>query len=194
MGVYLGKILVRNYYVNFNPLQEYVNGEFTELDYYMRQALLPDSQNGQIWFYSSNQSLDVNEMFSDNEFVLFEFEFNELEINLRRDGEINQTGYKVNLYNLPDKRIQYLPDVNYYYLVEAESIEGDYRTNPALIITDPNVRAGMKVMLQIPDNSNLLIGPLEVNWREYDRQCIVRTDFNSQNYLIKTIFRDLVVL
>lgn len=184
MGVYLGKILVRNYYVNFKPLQEYVNGEFTELDYYMRQALLPDSQNGQIWFYSSNQSLDVNEMFSDNEFVLFEFEFEELEINLRRDGEINQTGYKINLYNLPDKRIQYLPDVNYYYLVEAENIEGDYKTNPALIITDQNVRAGMKVMLQIPDNSNILIGPLEVNWREYDRQCIVRTDFNSQNYLV----------
>ena len=184
MGVYLGKILVRNYYVNFKPLQEYIDGDFIELDYNARQALLPLSQNGTIFFYSSSQSFDVESMFSDGEFILFEFSLDELEIHKNRSGEINQTGYKINIFNIPAERIQRLPDVNYYYLVPSASIEGDYKTNPALIITDPYVRSGMEVMLQIPGNTNTLIGPLEVNWREYDRQCIVRTDFNSQNYLV----------
>ncbi len=184
MGVYLGKILVRNYYVNFKPLQEYINGEFIELDYNARQALLPLSQNGTIFFYSSNQAFDVESMFSDGEFILFEFSLDELEIHKNRSGEINQTGYKINIFNLPAERIRRLPEFNYYYLVPAESVEGDYKTNPALILTDPYVRSGMEVMLQVPGNSNTLIGPLEVNWREYDRQCIVRTDFNSQNHLV----------
>lgn len=184
MGVYLGKILVRNYYVNFKPLQEYIDGEFIELDYNARQALLPLSQNGTICIYSSSQSFDVESMFADGEFILFEFSLDELEIHKNRNGEIYQTGYKINIFNLPVERIRRLPEFNYYYLVPYGSVEGDYKTNPALIITDPYVRSGMEVMLQIPDNPNTLIGPLEVNWREYDRQCIVRTDFNSQNYLV----------
>ena len=44
MGEYLGFITIRNRYVNFKPLFEYVDDEFRRMTSYDRQALLPESQ------------------------------------------------------------------------------------------------------------------------------------------------------
>lgn len=185
MNTYLGKINFRNNYVNFKPLFEYTNGDFRLLDVNERQELLPESVNGTIFFYSNISSFDVNAEFYDEEFILFDFDPSELEDHINRyTGERNYTGYKINISNIPPERIRRLPEIDYYYLVKSEYIEGNYKTNPALVITDNYVMSGMKVMLEVDGSDNILIGPLDVNWREHDQQCIVRTDFTSNNYLI----------
>lgn len=185
MNTYLGKINFRNNYVNFKPLFEYINGDFRLLDINERQELLPESVNGTIFFYSNISSFDVNAEFYDEEFILFDFDPSELEDHINRyTGERNYTGYKINISNIPPERIRRLPEIDYYYLVKSEYIEGNYKANPALVITDDYVMSGMKVMLEVAGNENILIGPLDVNWREHDQQCIVRTDFTSNNYLI----------
>lgn len=185
MNTYLGKINFRNNYVNFKPLFEYIDGDFRLLDVNERQELLPESVNGTIFFYSNISSFDVNAEFYDEEFILFDFDPSELEDHINRyTGERNYTGYKINISNIPPERIRRLPEIDYYYLVKSEYIEGNYKTNPALVITDNYVMSGMKVMLEVAGNENVLIGPLDVNWREHDQQCIVRTDFTSNNYLI----------
>ena len=185
MNTYLGKINFRNNYVNFKPLFEYADGDFRLLDVSERQELLPESVNGTVFFYSNIPSFDVNAEFYDEEFILFDFDPSELEDHINRyTGERNYTGYKINISNIPPERIRRLPEIDYYYLVKSEYIEGNYKTNPALVITDDYVMSGMKVMLEVAGNENILIGPLDVNWREYDQQCIVRTDFTSNNYLI----------
>lgn len=185
MNTYLGKINFRNNYVNFKPLFEYTDGDFRLLDVNEKQELLPESVNGTIFFYSNISSFDVNAEFYDEEFILFDFDPSELEDHINRyTGERNYTGYKINISNIPPERIRRLPEIDYYYLVKSEYIEGNYKTNPALVITDNYVMSGMKVMLEVAGNENVLIGPLDVNWREHDQQCIVRTDFTSNNYLI----------
>lgn len=186
MSTYLGKISVINNYVNFKPLYEYINGDFRELEYFERQALLPESQSGMIFFYSTISTFNVDEKFLEDELILFEFNIEELEAHINRyTGERNRTGYKINVSLLPPERFRRLPDVDYFYLVKSDCIEGDYKTNPALVITDNYVTAGMRVMLEVSGDENTLIGPLDVNWREYDRQCIVKTDYlTSEKYFI----------
>lgn len=183
MSVYLGEISFKNHFVNFKPYYEYSNGQFSILNQFDRQGILPQSQLGTINFYTTTPDIKATDLFYDGEFVLFEFELSELEDNLNR-GERNLTGYKVNVSQLPAGRIRKMPDIGYYYCVPAEHVDGNYKTNTALIITDMNVHEGMKVFVPLTGDKDTLLGPFDVNFREDDNQCIIKTNFSNQNYII----------
>lgn len=183
MGVYLGEITFKNNFVNFKPYYEYSGGKFSFLNRFDRQTLLPESQLGTINFYSTSPEAAATDMFYDGEFLLFDFELSELEDNFTR-GERNYTGYKINISQLPAGKIRRMPDLGYFYCVPAEHVEGNYKTNTALIITDMNVHEEMKVFIPLPGSTDTLLGPFDVNFREYDNQCIVKTNFANQKYII----------
>ena len=184
MSVYLGEIEIRNHFVNFKPLYSYSDESFTLLTRFDAKSLLPLSRDGQINFYTNPSEDPAKDIFTDGEYILFDFELEELEDNYYR-GERNLTGYKVNVSELAAGKLRRLPDLGYYYCVPVEHIDGNYKTNTALIITDPNVFEGMKVMLPIPGNNEILLGPFDVNFREYDNQCIVKNNFASHKYIVE---------
>ena len=152
MGEYLGFITIRNRYVNFKPLFEYVDDEFRRMTSYDRQALLPESQFEDINFYCEDGHDE--DFFVDGEYCLLTLEDEDLEDNISY-GVRNPTGYKINISPKMDNgEIRSLSEVNRYLLLTKSRYDGSYKTNPKLIIKDSCVYAGLKVVILDEDNPN----------------------------------------
>ncbi len=188
MGVYLGEITIKNDFVNFKPYYEYADNKFTPLQRVERQALLPESEYENINFYSSNPNVIVNDLFYNHEYCLFEFELEELEPNENPyTHERNKTGYKVDISNLPNGTLRSLSDVGFYRLIKASQIEGDYKRNPILKIKDDFVFVDQKIVIELDDNSDYLLGPFSVAYRSFDNAFIVNTNDAKNKYIIPAL-------
>lgn len=184
MSAYLGSIAIRNRYVNFKPLYEYKNEKFSFISQFDRQALLPESQYGDINFYCDD-GMRADEMFVDGEYRILDFEPEDLEDNYSNYGIRNQTGYKIEISKIDPGRIRTLADVNRFYLLdEIDGYEGSYRTNPTLIVKDPYAYEGLQVVIPVIGNPNALIGPFTVEWRESDSNLIIKTGLQNQKYVL----------
>lgn len=184
MGTYLGTITIRNRYVNFKPLYEYENEEFHFINQYDRQALLPESSFGDINFYSGDNKQRVEDMFIDDTYCLLDFEKEELEDNFT-NGIRNQTGYKIDVVEkMNSKKLHYLSDIDRYYVISESGIEGSYRTNPILEVTDPYAYKGLEVVIPVAEKENTVIGPFVVDWRDYDGKLVIRTGLQTQKFIL----------
>lgn len=76
-----------------------------------------------------------------------------------------------------------MEDLGFYYLIDAECITGDWKTDRYLWIESPNVNEGMEVMLPT-DQPNVLIGPYRVHYDEDQDQFFVRPNPESSKNLI----------
>lgn len=181
MGVYLGFITIRNRYVNFKPLFEYVDDDFRRMTPIDRQALLPESQYEDINFYFDDGHAE--DFFVDGEYCLLTFEDADLEANITY-GVRNQTGYKINISLKMDKgEVRSLSDVNRYLLLDKSSYVGSYKTNPKLVITDSCVYDGLKVVILDEDTANTVIGPFTVEQSD-DDSLFIRTGLQTQKYIL----------
>lgn len=182
MGVYLGVITIRNRYVNFKPLFEYVNESFQRMSQLDRQILLPESQ-----FEDINFSCDdghAEDFFVDGEYRLLTLEDTDL-IDNYSYGMRNQTGYKVNISPKMDNgEIRSLSDVNHYLLLDKSSYDGSYKTNPQLVITDSYVYAGLQVVILDEDVPNTVIGPFTVEQSDDNETLFIRTGLQTQKYIL----------
>lgn len=184
MGTYLGTITFANRHVNFKPQYEYENGKFSYVSKDDRQALLPKSSFGDINFYSGDSKRRVEDMFIPDTYCLLEFEKEDLEDNYI-NGIRNNTGYKINiLEKLDSGKIRYLSDIKHYYVLSESGIDGSYRTNPILEITDPYAYAGLKVVVPITEEKNTVIGPFAVEFRDYDSKLVIRTGLQTHKYIL----------
>lgn len=184
MGIYLGIVTIRNRYVNFKPLYEFVNNSFHFVNQYDRQALLPDSAFGDINFYSGDSRQRVDDYFIDGTYIFLEFEEDELEANIT-NGVRNQTGYKIDaLEKLNAGKIFHLSDIDYYYILPENGFDGNYRTNPILEITDAYAYEGLRVVIPVSEDKNTVIGPFVAEWRERDSKLVVRTGLQTQKCVI----------
>ena len=184
MGTYLGAVTIRNRYVNFKPLYEFENGNFHFINQYDRQALLPESAFGDINFYSSDVRQHVEDIFIDGTYCLLDFEEDELEDNIT-NGVRNQTGYKLDaIEKLNTGKIYYLSDIDYYYVLPENGVEGSYKTNPILEVTAPYAYEGLKVVIPVTDDKKTVIGPYVVEWREHDSKLVIRTGLQTQKYIL----------
>lgn len=184
MGTYLGIIAIKNRYVNFKPLYEFLNGEFHFINQYDRQALLPDSAFGDINFYSGDFRQHVEDIFIDDTYCLLDFETDELEDNIT-NGVRNQTGYKLDaIEKLKTGKIYNLSDIDYYYVLPENGIEGSYKSNPILEVIEPYAYEGLKVVIPITEEKNTVIGPFSVELREHDNKFVIRTGLQTQKHLL----------
>ncbi|MBQ5890265.1 MAG: hypothetical protein IIW73_04870 [Clostridia bacterium] len=182
MGEYLGFITIRNRYVNFKPLFEYVDDEFRRMTSYDRQALLPESQFEDINFYCEDGHDE--DFFVDGEYCLLTLEDEDLEDNISY-GVRNPTGYKINISPKMDNgEIRSLSEVNRYLLLTKSRYDGSYKTNPKLIIKDSCVYAGLKVVILDEDNPNTVIGPFTVEQSDGNDAPFIRTGLQAQKYIL----------
>lgn len=107
-------------------------------------------------------------MFITDTYCLLDFEKEELEDNIT-NGIRNQTGYKIDaIERLNSGKLYYLSDIDHYYVLSENVIEGSYKTNPILEVTDPYAYKGLEVVIPVAEKKNTVIGPFTVEWREYD--------------------------
>lgn len=184
MRTYLGAVAIRNRYVNFKPLYEFKNGEFHFINQFDRQVLLPESAFGDINFYSGDIRQRVEDIFIDGTYCLLDFEKEELEDNIT-NGVRNQTGYKLDAIEKLNKgEIYSLNDIDYYYVLNENGVEGSYKTNPILEVTAPYAYEGLKVVIPVSEEKNTVIGPFTVEWREHDSKLVIRTGLQTQKYIL----------
>lgn len=193
MSKYLGKIDIKNNYVNFKPYYLYEDGTFTELDRDALKNLLPDSQYENIWFYSADDGEYLNwsypqNKFCDHKYCIFDFETNELEDNMNPStGERQWTGYKFNIGKF-ENRIQFLEDIGIYCFIDKGDISEDYRTgNSYLTINTLNMYKGMRVVLEAHDRNDVVLGPFSIELREEDDKFVILTKASQNKYIIPAL-------
>ncbi|MBQ2988273.1 MAG: hypothetical protein IJD59_04135 [Clostridia bacterium] len=188
MGKYLGYIRNKRYdqtsksYVNFKPLYEYVNGEFIYISTQDRKILLPESKYEDIYLYGlyGEDQIAPEEIFVDDEYLLIDFEVEQLEDNIHPvTGQRNYTGYKMDVSKYT---ILSLSDIGYYYILDQDAYDGDYKVNPVLAITDTYVYQGLQVVIQTDDKS--VLGPFTVEYQEDKDSYVVFTNLQLQKYVL----------
>ena len=185
MSIYLGETTIINDFVNFKPYYEYENGRFSLLTRFDRQTLLPESELENLNFYSSDPNVIVKDLFHSHEYCLFEFKTDELEPNENPyTHHRNRTGYRVDISNLPKGKLLSLADVGIYRLIKADQVSGNYLTNSILTINDDLIFEGQQVVIEIAGNTNDLLGPFKITYRQVDDVFIVKTSDINSKYII----------
>lgn len=191
MGTYLGEVSIikgeYNDFINFKPYYAYENGAFSVLSRFDRQALLPESELENINFYSSDPNCVIKDEFHSHEYYLLEFDTEDLEDNVNYQGVRNRTGYKIDVSQIAKNKLRSLYDIGLYRFIKAESITGDYRTNPILIVNDSNTYEGMMVVLELHGIADTVLGPFRLDLRTMDDQLIIKTNFQNNKYLIPAV-------
>lgn len=193
MSKYLGKIDIKNNFVNFKPYYLYEDGAFTELYKDDLKNLLPDSFYENIWFYSVDDGdhLDWSypqNKFCDHKYCIFDFETDELENNVNSStGERQWTGYKFNIGKF-ENRIQFLEDIGVYCFIDKGDIPEDYRTGRSyLTINTLDMYKGMRVVLEAHDRNDVVLGPFSIELREEDDKFVVLTKASQNKYIIPAL-------
>ncbi len=182
MGEYLGVITIRNRYVNFKPLFEYVNDGFSRMTPFDRQALLPESQFEDINFFRDDGHAE--DFFVDGQYCLLTLKDTDLEDNITY-GIRNQTGYKVNISPKMDNgEIRSLSDVNRYLLIDKSGYDGSYKTNPKLVLNGSCVYPGLRVVILDEDDTNTVIGPYTVEKSNEEEALYIRTGLQAQKFIL----------
>ncbi|WP_250229699.1 hypothetical protein [Anaeropeptidivorans aminofermentans] len=188
MGKYLGfieeKISVSNTFYNFKPLYQLNGTTLSYLNNNDRQELLPESEFGNINFYSSKSEYPLKEYFHNTAYIFFDFVTSELEDSISfTTGERNRTGYKVDISTLSSNKIQEMSQLNFFQVIPKEKIVGNYCVNPILEVNDVGLYDGQDVFLQIDENE--LIGPYKVGLRLHGKQFYVNTKLKESQYIIR---------
>ncbi|MDR0963490.1 MAG: hypothetical protein LBM60_02605 [Clostridium sp.] len=199
MCSYLGEIRIVNEYVNFKPYYRYSNGSFLSLSRNDRQILLPDSEFEDINLCSPNS--DIEKKYYNHEYLLLDFKFDDLEDNFNSFGGRNRTGYKIDISKLQRDKLRTLNEIGFYRLIRSKDVlsdisgqviqsEKDYCKNQRLRINDHAVYEGMRVVLEIANESNVLLGPFMIGFRSLDSRFIVNTFTESNKYIIPALRYD----
>lgn len=186
METYVGEIKVSSksgYYVNFYPGYRLINNKFVYLSPADIRRLLPESTYLNINLISTSPSFSLEEQFQDGDDILLDFSFDDLQPNLKADGSRYPTAWKLDVSRNFGTTVRRMEDLGFYYLIEADCVAGDWKTDRYLWIESPNVNEGMEVMIPI-DQPNILIGPYRVHYDEDQDQFFVRPNPESNKNLI----------
>lgn len=182
MRKYIGVVEIVNDFYNFRPLYMFQDGTLSKLSEDEIRELLPKSEKRNIWFaYDRYDDGYMRAHFNEDIPVVFEFSLEELEINSRRDGTINPTGYKVNVADFLEKgSIQELDSIGIYRLLG----EYDINNTPGTIELDAyGLEAGLKVFIR-DTKKNLYMGPYEVAKRALDQTYIAASELKDKKYVL----------
>lgn len=190
MGVYLGCIEKKGYepaiYFNFKPIYEISNGSLIWLSPEERKMILPNSEKENINFSYNFNNTDqrklMDENFSDNQLIIFEFDLSELLDNLVR-GERNQTGYKVLVSEIISSgKVRSLEKDGMYLLLSSVEIKSNFYRDNIVEVEAIGIKTGMNVLLQV--DNDFIAGPYQVGFREIDQVFYIRPQIKENKYTV----------
>lgn len=187
MGTYVGEIKIsgkNGFFVNFYPGYQLVGNSF---EYLTRQdivSLLPSSQYLNINLISTSSSMHLEDIFMDGDDILLDFNFDDLQPNLKLDGTRYPTAWKLDISRDFGKTIRRMEDIGYYCLAKAEDIQGDWKSESRLIVDSPDLNEGMEIMIPT-ENSNVFIGPLRIRYDEQADLYYVRPSMDVNQHFLR---------
>lgn len=189
MGIYIGFVEKKGYeptiFFNFKPIAEMRGNDVLALSSSERDSLLPKSENRNINFSykfgSTEQRNDMENYFSDNCLVVFEFVLSELGDNIR-NGVRNQTGYIVNALDMIDSgKIRKIDTAGVCQVITKEDILSDFYNDPIVEIHAGDVTIGSEVFV---DLGTFYAGPYKVDFREITQSFYIRPQIKNSKYTI----------
>ncbi|MCD8012575.1 MAG: hypothetical protein LUG99_05285 [Lachnospiraceae bacterium] len=200
MGLYIGvieqKVNESGAFFNFKPIAEVKGSQVNQLIDQDQVILLPESEKRNICFmYNWNNDDERRRMddnFSENSLVLFEFTLQDLSPNYKPNGERNQTGYKVSAMKMLDEgKIRPLGNAGIYFAVRKGEVVSDF-TNDAIVEIEPSsVPRGNQVLVEMDD---FWAGPYEVGYREYTSSYYVKPQIKEHKYTVSGYSRNQIKL
>lgn len=188
MGVFLGRIDVKGDFYNFTPLYEYENNRLSRLAEADYQRIIPDSEKRNINFSYSPYAPEAVDFMESHFFedvpIAFEFDNEELELNIDRSGYLNPTGYKIRTRDMYEAgRIKSVSSIDCYLLFDEDEITGDFRTSNILELGTDRLTSETKVMIR-DKKDGVLVGPFDVSFRNVDQTFIISIHPEDNRYML----------
>ena len=189
MGTFIGRIDIRGDFYNFKPLFEiHEDGEILELQEEDYETIIPESERRDINFSYSIYS-DDSVSFMENTFyedvpVVYEFETEDLELNIDRDGKLNQTGYRIRTRDEYEKgKIKPLSAYNLSLVIDEREIDDNPREVSILELGTSKLMDDSSVMIWLK-KEDMLTGPYNVNYRKIDQIYVAITKPEEHHYIL----------
>lgn len=189
MGKFIGRVDIRGDFYNYKPLYEVLeNGTIIELGDEDYKKIIPDSERQDINFSYSRYTESAESFMEDHFFedvpVVFEFETEDLELNIDRDGRLNQTGYRIRTRDEYEKgKIKSLSDLNYSLVIDERELKDNPKEASILDIGTARLRYDTSVMILLKEEE-VLIGPYDINYRKIDQTFVVLTKPEDRQYTL----------
>lgn len=190
MGVYIGFIEKMGYdptiWFNYKPIAEVKGNQIIQLSPAEQSELLPRSEKLNINFaFSWNNDYErrkMDEMFAEKSLAVFEFTLDDLQDNIKANGERNQTGYKVQVIDLIDAgKIYSIDRIGIYYAVKKDSVISNFNNDAIVEIDIPYIRSKNKVFVEL---DGFWAGSYEVGYRDYTSSYYIKPQIKENKYTV----------
>ncbi len=195
MGIYVGYVEHISTFYNFKPLAVMRGSRLYTLDDSEIAQILPESEKRNInlgipWNDEEGQK-KVESMFKENSLIVFEFNQEDLQPNLRSNGERNATGYKTSALDMiAEGKIRPIHTVGLYYPVYNTNLLSDFTGDPVVDINLPYIVPGTRVLV---DRKDYWAGPYDTGYREYTSSYYIKPQIKENKYTISGYTRDSVI-
>lgn len=183
MPRYVGEIRTSGFYVNFYPTYIYEKDKFIRLSDEDVEKILPGSQYPNLNLFSSSTSMRLDDLFQDGDDVIIDFQSDKLIPNLKSDGSVYPSAWKLDVFKQYSGSILRMEEVGWYYALPQEAVEGDWRKDSTVILNTRDVNEDMRVMIPGPIE-NTLVGPFRVRYDEDLDELVIYPSLDQKNSII----------
>ena len=185
---YIGKINTIGNFYNFTPIGSYDDGEYSPFTENEVNTLLPKSQKNNInFFYNIWDKSHVDFMYSrfrSGELAVLACEIDQLELNYTKDGQLNETGYKISaMEGCNNGKIQYLSELGLSRLIKPDEIEDDILTKRTVRLIGDSYIENETVLVNLGEG--FYAGPYKIKHNSIgDFYYIVTQESSNSAYIV----------
>lgn len=184
---YIGIIELKNSFYNFKPLGIVTGSNIELLDSSEKEELLPQSQKLNINISYNprlNEAEIIQKELHDNQLMIMEFEFADLEDNYSAMNSRNATGYKIAYSKVKkEKMLRGISTEGFFYIIGIEKALGDFYSTRVVEIDPEDIPIGEKFFVTRSDRAYL--GPYELKLREYDNIYYFQPEIRQKKYTVQ---------
>ncbi|MCF0132194.1 MAG: hypothetical protein HUJ71_10680 [Pseudobutyrivibrio sp.] len=165
---YVGQIGYYNNFYNFNIVGKLDKNGYTalrdyEIDELLRNESIKRNINLSYEFWNEKQSSFMRENLFQDQWLLFDFEIEDLQENYDSSGQRNPTAFKINFAEAySSKVIRSLSNDGYYRLLSEEDLYDDIHTTKRIRINGDDICVNDKILVNFKDG--FYAGPFEIKY------------------------------
>lgn len=190
MGRYVGEIQIKEsggngFYVNFYPGYEIIGNSFIYLSEEDIYQIFPETSMPNLNLFSSSSTMRLEDLFVDGDDVVLDFTYDDLQPNLNGAGLRYPTAWKLDIARKGGTMMMHMEDLGYYYAVEKNVVEGNWKTDHIMYVESPNVNDGMHIMVPDEQDPEVLYGPFHVRFDEEKNKLYFYTHLARNKYVLR---------
>ncbi len=184
---YIGRVNTIGNFYNFTPIGSYEDGDYNSFSESEVNKLLPKSQKNNInFYYNIWDKAQVDFMYSrfhDGELAVLDCDIDQLDLNIRNDGQLNETGYKLSAWDgCNNGKIQYLSDLGLSKIIRKDDLEDDILTKRTVRLVGDSYIENETIIVSLGEG--FYAGPYRIKYQELNSfYYIVTQDSGNSAYI-----------